>query len=257
MIYFVCPQCHSVFHVQDKMAGRKAKCPKCKAEFIVPAACPPVKASFPSAVPEETYKLAKEPSAPRGGLDESMSLPPSPLSPVVPATPLRKQRCADNRSQTISRIVFCFLVVCVAIGLIIMVTIVAARFLPDLKNLTKQTASAGDGSPEAARAYLTSAVEKWMIGKPEKDLLTAKTFMAEPPIGFEIKSLLRVKTTLLNFSNPKTEPTKSYDDYPAYLVNTVLDFKSKGGTPIKHVIRYTVVWDKAEKKWYVHADISD
>lgn len=135
MIYFVCPQCHSVFHVQDKMAGRKAKCPKCKAEFIIPAACPPVKESIPSTVSEDIYKLAKKPSAPLDGLDESMSLPPSRLSPFGPAlgqANLRKPRRESKWPQVLLYSVLGLVILCVAVGTTVVVTQMALNGLPKL-----------------------------------------------------------------------------------------------------------------------------
>ena len=37
-IRFSCKKCESVLKIRDEMAGTKAKCPKCKRPFVVPAA---------------------------------------------------------------------------------------------------------------------------------------------------------------------------------------------------------------------------
>ena len=37
-ISFACPSCEFVFKTGDEFAGRKAKCPKCSAPIVVPAA---------------------------------------------------------------------------------------------------------------------------------------------------------------------------------------------------------------------------
>ena len=36
MINFACPQCHKSFQAEDKFAGRKTKCPNCRAAFSIP-----------------------------------------------------------------------------------------------------------------------------------------------------------------------------------------------------------------------------
>lgn len=41
---FPCPLCHKILRVDDKEAGRRARCPHCKHSFTIPAA--PVRAMF-------------------------------------------------------------------------------------------------------------------------------------------------------------------------------------------------------------------
>ena len=66
MIRFACPQCRKGFQVEDKLAGRKTKCPKCNGAISIPLApaCHPSVPATPSAAP----------NAP----------PPSPVSPHRP-----------------------------------------------------------------------------------------------------------------------------------------------------------------------------
>ena len=75
MICFTCPQCGKGFQVEDKVGGRKAKCPKCATIITVPLAdvtqtSPPASApTVPATTPvkdtfDDVYGLASEPSRP-------------------------------------------------------------------------------------------------------------------------------------------------------------------------------------------------
>jgi phage FluMu protein Com len=66
-IRYTCVGCESVLKIKDDKAGTKAKCPKCKTEFVVPA---------PETDPE----------------DESLELPPEPVdAPAASEEPVRKK----------------------------------------------------------------------------------------------------------------------------------------------------------------------
>jgi len=71
MIRFACPQCHKGFQVEDKLAGRKTKCPNCHAQISVAIAV----ASHSSAPP--TTKAAPQTSAPSLGNPAQGEDPPS------------------------------------------------------------------------------------------------------------------------------------------------------------------------------------
>ncbi|MFO0850452.1 MAG: hypothetical protein U0871_18110 [Gemmataceae bacterium] len=52
MIRFACPGCGAVYTVEDAKGGKTGKCPKCQAQFVIPAADPSASApSFPAAPP--------------------------------------------------------------------------------------------------------------------------------------------------------------------------------------------------------------
>ena len=75
MIRFACPHCHQGFHVEDKAAGRKTKCPKCGTAISVPTLTatdtpspfglldelPPLPPEGDPLANDEDYRLADEP----------------------------------------------------------------------------------------------------------------------------------------------------------------------------------------------------
>jgi len=61
MIRFACPQCHKGFQVEDKLGGRKTKCPNCNGTISIPVAA----ASHSSPAP--TTKATPQTSAPSLG----------------------------------------------------------------------------------------------------------------------------------------------------------------------------------------------
>jgi len=50
-IEFRCPSCNSLFRLKDELAGRRAKCPKCKTSVTIPSAAP--EPASPVAAPSE------------------------------------------------------------------------------------------------------------------------------------------------------------------------------------------------------------
>lgn len=140
------------------------------------------------------------------------------------------------------------------IGVTVGVTLWATGNLPNLKTLLPMNSG---GSQDAARAHLASAMEKWMSGEKTEGMVGLKTAIAAPPIGYEIKSILPIKPTIMNVNNSKLWDRKDFKEYPAFLINVIVEFKSEAGTPLKHAMTYTLVWDRQEKEWWMACDFSD
>ena len=96
MICFACPQCHKGFQVEDKLAGRTTKCPKCNAPITIPV---PVGAvSSPTTTPRAAALSAPRSSVaspkPIHGASPGVATragagyggPPSPAQPAARST---------------------------------------------------------------------------------------------------------------------------------------------------------------------------
>jgi tetratricopeptide (TPR) repeat protein len=99
MIRFSCPQCHTTFQVKDETAGRKTKCPKCRAAISIPLTIPcdppPFAPPEAAAVADEAGDLSRETAAPNS-VDFWDTLP----APVeVTSTPLRGPANAPRRQK--------------------------------------------------------------------------------------------------------------------------------------------------------------
>jgi len=113
MIRFACPKCHQSFHVEDKSAGKKTKCPKCGAALSVPVPersatpdpllPPPAVKPVAAAATDDTYGLATEKPAHKqdefwNTLDQPASEPPSPMPSRT--APIRTQTTrAEHKSR--------------------------------------------------------------------------------------------------------------------------------------------------------------
>src|SRR4051794_34484563 len=59
MIRFACPGCGAAYAVPDEKGGKTGRCPKCQAEFVIPAPGPDVAASpLPPAGAADTVEIA-------------------------------------------------------------------------------------------------------------------------------------------------------------------------------------------------------
>jgi tetratricopeptide (TPR) repeat protein len=99
MIRFSCPQCHTAFQLKDETAGRKTKCPKCRAAISIPLTIPcdtpPLPPPEAAAVADETGDLSRETAAPNP-VDFWDTLP----APVeVTSTPLRGTANGPRRQK--------------------------------------------------------------------------------------------------------------------------------------------------------------
>ena len=111
-----------------------------------------------------------------------------------------------------------------------------------------------EGSEQAARAYLKSKMEEWMLGK-RNEAVSLRTARFAPPIGYEIKNLLATTAYELDVS-PELRGGDAFkpEEYAAYKVNVVAQFESEGGTPVKHGITYSLIWCKKQKTWCLQAN---
>ena len=155
MIRFACPQCGRGFQVENKAAGKKAKCPKCGTVITVPAAeqsyfsgpvaLPPTAAhSGPAASPlpakpvaaaetGEIYRLAEP--APRNQ-DDFWNALPAPLETYPTSAPTRPVLAQSRtgrvgrsaRSQTL-RVIRLAAATLILIGITVVATLWAAGFL--------------------------------------------------------------------------------------------------------------------------------
>lgn len=84
-----CPNCKARFKVDDKFAGKQAKCPKCAKPFTIePVIETPVAAAPPSPKHVETPIQKAKPAAPSVKSPEPIAAPAKIAKPVVPPLPV-------------------------------------------------------------------------------------------------------------------------------------------------------------------------
>lgn len=88
-IRYTCTDCESVLKIKDEKAGTKARCPKCKAEFIVPA-------------PDDAESEVAE-AVPKTKSDTSPEVTPPPVAVSVPKSPAKSRKSdADEEFDPLS-----------------------------------------------------------------------------------------------------------------------------------------------------------
>jgi hypothetical protein len=100
MIQFACPECEQEVTTADEHAGKKGRCPSCRAVFAIPggkasvrSAAPPAPARRPAPPPEEEVEEAEEALPTAAEEDEAIS--ESPRKPL----PARGRRAADEDEE--------------------------------------------------------------------------------------------------------------------------------------------------------------
>ncbi|MBM4071662.1 MAG: DUF1559 domain-containing protein [Planctomycetes bacterium] len=84
-IEFPCPECNARLRIKPENAGKKLRCPRCKAVVQAPAAPADFEPPAPSAPP---VPAAPSPSWPKSVPDEGMDFEPAPRKPVKPPADL-------------------------------------------------------------------------------------------------------------------------------------------------------------------------
>ena len=94
MLRFKCPQCHVALKVADDKAGQRGRCPKCKAQLVIPELPAPETTWAPPAAPSRA-------SAPE--LPAIAAAPPPTRAPVPsPPQPNREEAIREQRRKEIS-----------------------------------------------------------------------------------------------------------------------------------------------------------
>jgi len=110
-----------------------------------------------------------------------------------------------------------------------------------------------EGTQEAAEAYLTSELNKWIAGQDsEAEILLAATL--HDPISFNIRSISPCKAHILAYDLSKPRP-KDQKSWPGYRCNVVIEWISQLNRPLEKVTVYTLTWSPLEQKWYVYDEI--
>lgn len=108
-------------------------------------------------------------------------------------------------------------------------------------------------SEAAAKQAMSREMNKWIAGEDSGAETMVHDIRGEaPPVGFEIKSI--VKTEPDWRAHSQEEEPKNLKEFPAYLVNVDIEFKSQAGTPLHNVATYTMTWNPDEEKWYIQEE---
>src|SRR5262249_7086312 len=94
----VCSSCGHQYNVSDKLAGKKIKCRKCAAVFLVKGAEP----SAPSAAPKPVAATSKEVSAPPPPPKAARPKKPAPVEDADEAQPAKPRRKKPKEEGGIS-----------------------------------------------------------------------------------------------------------------------------------------------------------
>jgi len=110
-----------------------------------------------------------------------------------------------------------------------------------------------EGSQDAAEAYLTAELNKWIAGEDsEAETLLAATL--HDPISFNIRSISPCKAHILAYDLSKPCP-KDQKTWPGYRCNVVIEWISQANRPLEKVTVYTLTWSPVEKKWYIQEEL--
>ena len=109
-----------------------------------------------------------------------------------------------------------------------------------------------EGSQEAAEAYLTSELNKWIAGQ-DSEAATLLAATLRDPISFNIRNISPTNAHLLAYDLSKPCP-KDQKSWPGYRCNVVIEWISQAGQPLEKITVYTLTWSPPEKKWYVHEE---
>lgn len=111
---------------------------------------------------------------------------------------------------------------------------------------------AAPGSEAAARQYFAREFEKWMAGQPtDVSTMEFRIRGLQKPISYDLRSIVPDKPDPMAFDLSRGIPENT-DSWPAWRLNTVIEWKSEAGTPVQKVSAYTLTWNPDEQKWYVN-----
>ena len=111
------------------------------------------------------------------------------------------------------------------------------------------------GSENAARAFVDAEFTKWMSGSKNKVKdYTFSMHSLAPPIGYDVQSIVPDAPDYFAHDNIENRHRKG-EEWPAYIFNVTIKFKSQAGTVLEKVVSYNVTWNVKEKKWFVREKV--
>ena len=108
------------------------------------------------------------------------------------------------------------------------------------------------GTESAARKYFDAEFQKWIAGeKNDVSTMESRIKVLKEPISYDIRSIVKSDPEMMAAQDVANRP-KDWESWPAYKVNVNIEWKSKGGAPVKSVASYNLTWNTTEKRWYVN-----
>jgi len=109
------------------------------------------------------------------------------------------------------------------------------------------------GTKGAARHYFSTEFNKWIAGE-ESNVSTFLSGLYKPPIGYDIRSIVKVKATGIAVPlEVSANRPSDFDTWPAYKVNVSIEWESQAGSPMEKVTTYVLTWNPHKQEWYANA----
>jgi hypothetical protein len=93
---------------------------------------------------------------------------------------------------------------------------------------------AADLSKDGAKLALEAALDKWIKGDPDLMIRDPRFLQFGDLESYQIKSVV--------------DDSVSGSEHRHYIISAELEFRGKGGTPVKKIQRYDAFWNPAVKK---------